>query len=797
MREWSIPKDGPLSLRIAADARLTTPNYTDDQIWELTLEGGEPPAIALQTTYGLRAYSMRIFPRFVWGQASVTDPAQFASPPIVQSFLPNYLRVKFAPFTDLHVQAEYWVADSHRLAGRFTLRNLGSEERSVRLRLHALLRSGENSQMMGGMSYEGVTVLTGRTGSLRPVVFLSGGAWVEQEVHPALTVSHLLTPSASKAWVWAHSGLRDHEASFEAARSLVARPWDAEIARLELVGASAVDIRTGEPDWDVALALAQKVALSGYVGPTRHLPHPSFVLTRLPDRGYSERGDGKDYDWQWDGQMAAPAYINLPQILPIAPEMAMGVLRNYLATREADGSIDWKPGLGGQRNGALSIPLLATLAWKIYQHTEDRSFIEDVFPALLEFLASWFTKKHDRDQDGHPEWEHTVHTAFDDFPSFVRWRRWGQRLDISKAETPDLAAYLYRECRSLIAMAAVLGRDEVVSELDSKAARLRAAVEASWSEETASYHHVDRDLHIPVPGGILGKGVGQFTLEVERTFDPSVRVLVHSSGAEGLSHAIKVFIHGRGRRGRHRVEKLTERHFQWFWEFGAGTTDKTYAEIERIEVRGLSDEFETELWVADYSRQDQTLLIPLWAGIPRPERAERLVRETLLDSERYWRTYGIPSCSALDPSYAPDNRQGSGGVWMFWNTMVGEGLVDYGYLDEAADLVGRLVEATLHALRVDKAFRQAYNADKPEGLGERDHLCGVAPIYLFLYVLGVRLISPQKVWVRGRHPFPWPVILRWRGLRLECLSDRTIITFPDGQSVEVKGDEPQIVEQIH
>jgi len=797
MREWSIPSDGPLSLRIAADARLTIPDYTDDQIWELALEGGEPPAIALQTTYGLRARSMRIFPGFGWGQASVTDPAQFASPPVVHGFLPNYLRVTFAPFTDLHVQAEYWVADSHRLAGRFTLRNLGSEEKSVRLRLHAMLRPGENPQMMGGINYGGVAVLAGRTGSLTPVVFLSGGAWMEQETYPALTVSHSLAPGASKAWVWAHAGLRDHETSFEAARALAARPWDAEIARLELVGASTVDIHTGDPDWDIALALAQKVALACYVGPTRHLPYPSFVLTRLPDLGYSERGDGKDYDWQWDGQMAAHAYVNLPQILPAAPELAVGVMHNFLMARDADGSIDWKPGLGGQRNGALSIPLLATLTWKIYQYTEDRSYLEASFPSLLEFLDTWFTKEHDRDQDGHPEWEHTVHTAFDDFPSFVRWRRWGQRLDITKAETPDLAAYLYRECRSLIEIAGVLGREEAVSELDAKAARLRAAVEASWSEETVSYHHVDRDLHIPVPGDILGKGRGQFILEIERTFDPSVRVLIRSIGTEGLSHAIKVFIHGRGRRGRHRVERLTERHFQWFWEFGTGTTDKTYAEIERIEVRGLSDEFETELWVADYTRQDQTLLLPLWAGIPTPERAERLVRETLLDPERYWRTYGIPSCSALDPSYAPDNRNGSGGVWMFWNSMLGEGLVDYGYLDEAAELVGRLIEATLHSLRVDKAFRQAYNADQSEGLGERDHLWGVAPVHLFLYVLGVRLISPQKVWIRVCNPFPWPVVLRWRGLRLECLSDRTIVTFPDGQLVEVEGKEPQMVEQIN
>jgi glycogen debranching enzyme len=345
-------------------------------------------------------------------------------------------------------------------------------------------------------------------------------------------------------------------------------------------------------------------------------------------------------------------------------------------------------------------------------------------------------------------------------------------------------------------MARRLGQAEIIPELETRAAQLKDAVENSWSDQTACYHHVDRDLHLSVPGEVLGKGKGEFATEIERTFDPPVRVLVRSSGVEDLSHAAKVFIHGRGRRGRHRVERLTERRFQWFWEFGTATSEKTYAEIERIEVRGLSDEFETELWVADYTREDQTLLLPLWAGIPTKERAERLVRETLLDPERFWRSYGIPSCSAQDPSYAPDNRQGSGGAWLFWNTLLGEGLVDYGYLEQAAELVGRLMEATLHCLRVDKAFREAYNTDRPEGIGERDHLWGVAPVHLFLYVLGVRLISPHKVWLRGRNPFPWPVRLRWIGLELECLEDRTLVTFPNGQQVDVSGEEPQMVEQI-
>ena len=64
MRDWHLTQDDPLALRLAADVRLTPTDYADDHIWELALAGGEPPALALRTTYGLRARDMRIFPAF-------------------------------------------------------------------------------------------------------------------------------------------------------------------------------------------------------------------------------------------------------------------------------------------------------------------------------------------------------------------------------------------------------------------------------------------------------------------------------------------------------------------------------------------------------------------------------------------------------------------------------------------------------------------------------------------------------------------------------------------------------------
>jgi hypothetical protein len=782
-------------LRIAADARLTRPDYVDDQIWELSLAGGEPPALSLNTTYGLRARSMRIFPGFGWERANVIDPDRFAQAPVVCRSFPNYLKLDLLPFPELEVEAEYWAVDSKIVAGRFVYRNQSQEVRETQLQLYAVLVPGESPQAMGDRMREGAVYLAGRTGSLSPVLFLAGGARVVRAPYSGLVVSAKLGSGESRSWSWVHAGFEGESESFDAAKAHIAGAWDAQIARLELHNDRQVEIETGDPAWDAALSFAQREAIAAFVGPTRSLSHPSFVETRLTEHGFSQLGDGEDYGRHWNGQMALHAYHIIQQLLPSEPELAKGVLLNYLSVQSPDGSIDWKPGLAGQRDGLLCIPLLATMAERIYRRTEDTAFLAACFEPLQRFLDVWFSKEHDRDQDGHPEWDHTRHSGYDDNPSFVRWHEWGQGLDISKTETPDLASYLIRECRAMSAMAGALGREEVQAVFEGRIEVLDECVSRSWSEARVVYSHVERELHGAIAGERLGSGRGEFELEVDRSFDTPVRVLIRSRGEEGLSHAIKVFIHGRGRRGPAGTERLTEYRFQWFWDFGTATSEKTYAGVERIEVQGLSEDFETELWIADYTRQDQTLLLPLWAGVPDEDRARKLITETLLDEARFWRAFGIPACSAQDPAYAADAGDGSGGVWMVWNSMLGEALVRYGYREQAAELVGRLLNASVESLRNQHAFRECYNADRPEGLGGRAHVAGIAPLALFLDVLGVRLISTRKVQVEGFNPFPWPVSVSWRGLRIKREGDRTWVTFPDGQVSLVEGPQRVWVEQ--
>jgi hypothetical protein len=106
------------------------------------------------------------------------------------------------------------------------------------------------------------------------------------------------------------------------------------------------------------------------------------------------------------------------------------------------------------------------------------------------------------------------------------------------------------------------------------------------------------------------------------------------------------------------------------------------------------------------------------------------------------------------------------------------------------------MQACIHSLRSDKSFYESYNPDIPQGLGERNHISGVAPLSLFLKVLGVHLITPYKLLLTGTNPFEWPVEISWMGLKVTREAERTHVVFPDGESIVVEGDAPRHVEEM-
>jgi hypothetical protein len=263
---------------------------------------------------------------------------------------------------------------------------------------------------------------------------------------------------------------------------------------------------------------------------------------------------------------------------------------------------------------------------------------------------------------------------------------------------------------------------------------------------------------------------------------------VKSSGETTLKPHIIVY--GEGATGQNRVEHLGDEQFRWYMGRGVLTTDRVYRRIDHLEVQGIHSADQITVSSAGYCFSDITVLAPLWAGMPEPDRAEQLVRTALTQPNKYWREYGLPSCLVDEPAL---EESACSSVQLQWNTLIGEGLLSYGYQDEAAELVTRLMKAVLINLKETGAFYRSYHADTGRGMGERNALSGLAPLELFLETLGVRPLSPFKVFVNGFNPFPWPVTVKYRGLSVLRRKDKTIITFPDGYTVTVKGPAPQIV----
>jgi hypothetical protein len=93
--------------------------------------------------------------------------------------------------------------------------------------------------------------------------------------------------------------------------------------------------------------------------------------------------------------------------------------------------------------------------------------------------------------------------------------------------------------------------------------------------------------------------------------------------------------------------------------------------------------------------------------------------------------------------------------------------------------------AVIKNLKEKHSFFKRYHAETGAGIGERNALTGLAPLGLFLQTLGVTILSPAKVRLEGRNPFPWPVSLRYRGLTVTRGMESTEIRFASGKSVTV------------
>ena len=791
MKKTHLSYKDPLSLTLAADFRCCKTNYVNDHIWQLDFSGGEPPALSINTSFGLRVGSLRIFPRIIDGKKDVTNPDHFTSKPFITQYFPNYISIEFSPFIGLDVVIEYWVPDSNTLACRSTITNRRLKSRKIDIEWATVLNPlGDDMRMTTGL-IENITILKGKIGQLVPILLFSGGSRVGQRVYPSLIKSFDLHAGSKKSLTWVLATKSDERESVNHAQHICSYNWDAEIAKIEHINSQEIEIETGNPDWNTVFALSQRHTYGCFHSPNTHLSFPSFVLNRLPDQGYSTRGDGTDYDYLWNGQPALETYYLIKNYFSQNCNISSGLLINFLSALQDNKMIGWKPSLSGKHGKYAATPLLATIAISIFNKCENKGFLDDLFEPLLNNFYGWFGIDQDRDQDGFPEWDSQLQFGFESHPLFSPNESVTTGVEITFVESPAIIAYLYRECCSLIQIANVLNKQGTAKNLAKAKETLLDLIEETWSDKDHINHYRDRDTHISTEGFFLGTREGSGEVNIDKVLEIPDRLSIKVINPDQSTKNMTIFIHGTSVAGEHRVERIPNNRINKINGTAFATSQGIYKNVESVEAIGLSEHDIVKVSTPNQLFTDITLLLPLWAKMLDDKKAKALIEKTIANPEKFWLTYGLPSFPLNDEN----NREiDTPFIHPIYNSMLGEALIHYGYNNLAVELVTKFMGVIINNLKSEHRFRQYYRADTGKGFGAYNYISGNAPIGLFLMTLGVDIISPTKIRVGGENLYPWHVIIRYRGLTISKEKKKTTVTFPDNQTITIDNSSSQIIE---
>ncbi|MCY4247001.1 MAG: hypothetical protein OXE95_05415 [Chloroflexi bacterium] len=793
MRRQQLDPETPFDYVIAADARGSRTDYCDDQAWRVSLGARQEAALAFQTQFGGRADLVSLEPILRVGDHTIQQTWAYARQPVITHFAPNLIQLEAAPTEDLELGARFWAMESRAAGGEFQMSNHSGADLSVQLEWHGSVLIGGRKRRLNVLTLaDGALALhLGEIGRLNPVVTLEGAS---SEIYGGrirgakLGARFCLLAGHSARVPFVCAGLANMRDSFSLAMNWLSRPWDPHYAQIDRQAAAVPTISTGNADWDRVIDLSYATLLKAFMNKTDALAQPSFVGSRAGNRGWSRNGRGDDHIRSWAGQDPTLAYLALPAIAGIEPALAKAVIRNYLATQDASGFVDQQPGLGGQRQHRLMMPLLARMSWLVVEQTADEEFAAEIVPGLQKFFQRWRADDLDADDDGAPEWQTERQLGYVAFPTFGLGRGWAQGVDIRLLETPDLLAYLISEADALRQLAGILDDADAQAIYTRQLAQLEATLEEFWVGEYYGYR--DRDTHAHGPGiELLRGGAGDERHVINEIFAPPARVIVRVVGGISQAPRIRLILEGEDINGAPCTIEAGVDQFRWQNRQGVFTSPQPLSTIRSLQVAGLSRVYKVYASSIDTSRLDINALLPLWTNRLPKQRADALVA-LAQDEQRFLRPNGLSMTSASDQDFDPSNARGGGGIWLFWQALLGEGMLASGFHDESTALLKRTLSHLSRMLEREGRLAQFYHADELQGFGEAHHLAGIVPLKWLSDALGLQIRNAECVRVGGKFSWGAPVRVEQHGVIVQRSAAGTEISFPSGHSVKLPADSP-------
>lgn len=742
---------------IAADQRCGSVSPQNDHIWELTTSRGEPPGLALHTTYGLRAYGMRIFPRFVYKKMPISDPRAFASHPVLDFSAPNFLSVNYSPISSIDVNQKVWVPGSQTLVAQVTVTNNTAALVQIGMEWVVLLNPLITGSSMTTSQISVNTVLQGQTQHLYPVFFLTGGPQGDLSALPSLGIELSLTPNASRQFSWALAALESTDASFYSARKATAYSLDNEqikigmLQKQQLLNFDFADLALNQQ-----FLQSQQRVFQLLMPPYRRLNHSFYLNNRLPDQGYGLSEKGSQYSPDGGLQRMAEIWELSRMLLPARSDLVKEMIQNLLDQQGDNGIIFAQSSWSGNITKLPAIPLLVSLVLDLHEYNADLTWLLHIQPALERYIKAWFTIEHDADQDGFPEWKHLLQTGFAESTPLEAEMKMNLQMLVQTAEWPSLAALLVNECKGLIQIANLTGEPVDTPWLEEQINRLNTILEQCWDNNQARYHYRDKDTHFSGKGKIVHACKQDGTFEIQNQLSHPSRLSLKIKPRDGGSRSIECKLKGIV---KHHEKSLILSTSNFQWEDGVAftVTEEFFSAVKQITVSGLKrgDLFSVEQ--LDFSMAGPDFLIPLWAGIPSQEQADKMIQS------------GVDLVDALTKNMP-----------LYLKIMWLEGLCKYNHEKIAQQFYAKWF------------FNRSANTSGPTPLNNIGFpnmstagLNQLIPIKPLLQLLSIQKITENEVILKGFNNFLPKVNVQYKKFTLALEETQARITGLNGESVLV------------
>lgn len=763
-------------LTLAADQRFGAFDPQLDAVWQLSLNPNGP--LSLETSFGLRVESFRVFPVFIINNKAVSEINAFLSPPRVDVIFSNYASISCSPAEGLQARCEYWVPESSSLLARFTLTNTGQAPINLGLQSAADLCPQEGTLGMNAAARNYFPYLQGTSGSLMIALAQADNSQVVNSPYPALQRTEKVEPGQT------FTTYTRCCASFEqqSLESSLFRPypenWDAQIARLTIRHqADLLRITTSYADWDAVFLSAQNKAFQLLARAENDTAPLTYLDYRSPEKSYAQHPAVTDFSAVLQPPFHALPLYQLSQVLlPVQAQAAAEVFARRLAT------LPDCPRLPVNARKVLPFPCLCANALTLFLKTRGQEFAAAVYDRLRHYTLTWFDEAHDFDQDGLPEWLTVAQTGWDNHPSFNFLNPHGLYTWITGVENLGLCRLLDNELEALEQFARVFGDEETLRESGALRTRLADRL-AQIRAELPAASCWDRDTHCSTPAKILFEG--PFS-EIPRDLqlNPPSRVNLKIIFSAFINKPGFLSLLGTGMNGDFQEERVEAGEILRLPDCLALTSSRVFARLESISAPDLDERTWTQLYTSDLTLRDVGWFLA-WQAPTQPESAQaedQSPEQSVFDAY----PFGLPD--VLEENLAGPSNQVVNPVW---NTLVLEHLIQSGAKKEARELFVSLMRGAAAVLKKEHAPFEAWRSADALPAGRRGAAAGLIPIQAFLELAGIRIASPDKLQITGEYPFDWPLTVRYQGLEIVREGKNSTITMPDGTVFHHFGSQPK------